>query len=269
MGEKAWQFVALASEGAFVSAAIAHLGYLGFVFAVAYDRETTQTEAFQLVIPLALGVKVAREAGAGRSELFPPWGVMRIDPAPRTLQLNLPIFRAEAALDAVEPWRVEWPIGSHGRNRTHKEMGFACRGRLYLRDRSLSLDGFGLMDWTRGSPARETAWRWAAGVGRAGDRLIAWNLRTGFDDPAQVENAIWIDGVPQAAGRARLEPGPAWTVSAGGLELAFDSHGERHEDLNLGIIASRYRQPWGRFHGQFEGVPLEGYGVVEEHWARW
>ena len=37
----------------------------------------------------------------------------------------------------------------------------------------------------------------------------------------------------------------------------------------LGLLASRYAQPWGRFEGTFEGQPLTGYGVTEDHWARW
>jgi hypothetical protein len=267
--DKTWQFYALISEEAFVGAAIAHLGYLGFVFATAHDRVRGRSEAFQTLIPLGLGVKVAADPLRGRSELLPPWGLIRMESEPRLLRISLPQFQVDATMDRVEPWRAEWPIGRKGGNLTHKEMGFATAGRLRLGTNELSLQGHGFMDWTRGRPERETQWRWAAGVGRAGDRLVAWNLRTGFDDPTQCENAIWVDGSPRAAGLATIEPGRPWAVQGGGLILSFESEGERRQDLDLGAIASRYQQPWGRFHGTFEGVPLEGYGVVEDHWARW
>jgi hypothetical protein len=58
-------------------------------------------------------------------------------------------------------------------------------------------------------------------------------------------------------------------VTAGDLELSFIPEGVHTEDLNLWLLASRYSQPWGRFVGTWRGEPLEGYGVVEDHWARW
>lgn len=262
---KTWQYLALASDEAFVSAAIADLGYVGLAFATAYDRRTGQEASFERLVPLARGMRVSPEAASfdGRRAR------MRLDSAAGRVELELPHLRVEARFEHVEPWRATWPIGRKGGNETLKEMGFACRGTLRLGDRPLSLDGHGMRDWTRGRPARETAWLWAAGTARAGDRLIAWNLRTGFDDPEQRENALWIDGKPQNPGHVTIQPGKPWRIGAEGLELHFEPHGLRQEDLNLGLIVSRYQQPWGRYHGTLQGQPLEGYGVVEDHWARW
>ncbi len=265
---KTWQYVAIASDEAFVSAAIAHLGFAGLVFATAYDRKTGEEVAFERIIPFAWGIDVAPSMTAGSSTFTGLTEGMRFDNATRRMQLDLPGLHVDVQGDSVDPWPATWPIGK-GRNDTVKEMGFACRGSVRMGDRTLSLDGHGMMDWTSGTPARQTDWRWAAGVARVGDRLVAWNLRTGFDDPDQVENALWVDGKPVSPGLAQIEPGETWRITAGDLDLHFDPHGMRREDMNLGVITSRYQQPWGRFHGQFEGKPLEGYGVVEDHWAVW
>lgn len=266
---KTWQYLAITSEEAFISAAIAHLGYAGLVFATAYDRRTGEEMAFERLTPFALGLQVAPSPTEGVSGYTGVQGTMRFENAPRHIQLELPGLEVEVEGERIEPWNASWPIGRSGWNDTIKEMGFACKGTLRLGSQTLSLDGHGMMDWTSGTPARQTEWKWAAGVGRAGDRLIAWNLRTGFDDAEQVENALWIDGKPRSPGLAQIEPGSPWRIRAEGLELQFEPHGMRREDMNLLVVTSRYQQPWGRFYGEFEGQPLEGYGVVEDHWAVW
>ncbi len=272
-GEKAWQFAAAMSEEAFVAAAIADLGYLGFAFAYAVDRRTGRSEAFQALTPFAAGTTVAGVPEGGKSTFYHPSGYILIENRPRKLAVRLRAFKADVALADVQPWDATWPIEGGGYNRTQKAMGLPAKGHLELGGERLSLDGHGLSDWTRGAPARETSWRWAAGVGRAGDRVVAWNLRTGFDDPTGEENCIWVDGEPHGVGPATIEI-PAdetqtWRVAGGDLALSFKEQGDRHENLDLILIASRYRQPWGTYVGTHAGVPLTGFGVTEDHWARW
>ena len=73
-------------------------------------------------------------------------------------------------------------------------------------------------------------------------------------------------------------PGAApWTIRSadGAVDLRFQPHGERAEDVNFLILSSRYRQPFGSFSGRLrdargrevriDGVP----GVTEEHAALW
>lgn len=271
--EKAWQWMGVVSDDAFVACAVADLGYLGFCFAYAVDRHTGNTAAFQATSPLAAGTRVASGPDADHTAFHHPSGYVLIDNRPRRMVITLQQFRAEAEFQGIEPWEATWPIPPTGYNRTQKAMGMPSSGTLHLGSRTLSLSGHGLQDYTRGRPARETSWRWAAGTGMAGGRVVSWNLRTGFDDPEGVENAIWVDGVPRAAGPAVIElpdgNGAAWSIQAGGLELTFLEDGDRHENLDLVLVASRYRQPWGPYAGTFEGEPLAGYGVTEDHWARW
>jgi hypothetical protein len=266
---KTWQYIALASDEAFVSAAVVNLGYAGLTFATAYDRQTGLEASFERLVPFATRMRVAEGLSVGETAFTGIRARMRLDNTAGRLALDLPGLRVEARFAQVEPWHATWPIGKKGGNETLKQMGFACEGTLRMGSRELRLDGHGMRDWTRGRPARQTAWLWSAGTARAGERLIAWNFRTGFDDPLQLENAIWVDGRPHHPGTAQIEPGPSWRITCAGLDLHFEPQGMRREDKNLVLVASRYQQPWGRYHGTFEGQPLTGYGVVEDHWARW
>lgn len=272
---KTWEYVAVVADDVFLAAAIAHLGYLGFAFAYAFDRNSGVCKSFGAIIPLAMGTRVAIDPTQGGSHFSYPFGRIDIENRPRTLKMRFTGVIAAVRFEEVLPWEVRWLTRGGGENRTFKAMGLPASGFCEISGRRHAIAGHGLLDWTVGRPARETEWRWAAGVGRAGETLMAWNFRTGFDDPAQRENVVWISGIPRQVGLATIEPpredaAPAvWTVSQGGLKLNFEEHGQRQESLNLGLIASRYRQPWGRFSGTFEGAPVDGYGVAEDHWARW
>lgn len=268
--EKRWQFAAVAADKAFVSAAVAHFGYLGYAFAYVHDHETGRMRQFRHIVPLGLGTAVEQEPDVGSSWFWSPLQAITIAPAADTLVVRAGDWSVDVAFaPSAEPFDATWTIPGGGPHRTRKKMGQAAVGTLLLDGREVSLEGWGLKDWSRGHPARETAWRWAAGVGKAGGKLVAWNLRTGFDDPTECENAVWVDFDPARVGRATIDPGPTWRVAAGPLVLDFHPDGQHREDLDLLLLASRYTQPWGRFTGTWDGVPLEGYGVVEDHWARW
>lgn len=267
--EKRWQMVALAAEQAFVSVVIADFGYLGYGFAYAHDLTSGETVKVKAYAPFAAGVQVATAPDEGLSRLVSPGRRMSYDAAAGRLQLSSSSLQLDLRIERGQPFDAGWRIPGAGEHRTRKRMGDPGAGTLVIGKRALELRGHGLFDWSQGHLARETAWRWAAGVGSAGGRRIGWNLRTGFDDPTQAENACWIDGAPQPLGPATIEPGAPWIVRAGPLELRFEGDGAHQENLNVGLIASRYQQPWGRFSGTWDGAPLRGYGVVEDHWARW
>jgi hypothetical protein len=273
-GEKAWQYTAFISDDAFVAAAIAHLGYLGFAFAYVVDRRSGRQTGFQAITPLAFGAEVAPSPDSGKSVFYHPSGYILMENRPRRLSIRLKEFRCDAALEEIKPFDATWPIQDSGYNRTQKAMGLPCEATLIERGAARTLAGHCLSDWTRGTPARETAWGWSAGVGTAGGRLVAWNLRTGFDDPSGAENCVWVACEPRCYdGPAEIdlpaEGAKAWAMRYGDLTVSFEEEGERHENLDLILVASRYRQPFGRYTGTFQGDPLVGFGVAEDHWARW
>jgi hypothetical protein len=132
----------------------------------------------------------------------------------------------------------------------------------------------GLVDDSAGHHARETAWRWCAGVGEGADGMaLAWNVVTGLHDaPAASERTLWVDG------RATELPAPleisedlgrvAWSDGAE-LRFAEEARRARHDDF--GLLASDYAQPFGTFSGTLPGgvEVVRGWGVMERHTARW
>jgi hypothetical protein len=126
----------------------------------------------------------------------------------------------------------------------------------------------GFIDESAGYHARHTAWRWSAGVGRSGDgRVVAWNVVDGVHDaPEASERTVWIDGEPH-----EVEPQPfAPDLSRVG-ELAFERWSAREHSISLGLVHSRYVQPFGRFRGKLPGglELASGYGVMEDHEVSW
>jgi hypothetical protein len=125
-----------------------------------------------------------------------------------------------------------------------------------------------VIDDTAAFYPRMTHWRWSAGVGRsvAGQEL-AWNLVEGINDPATgSERTVWVDGEPR-------EVAPCSFASdlerVDDLIFAPEASVERRQ--NLLVVQSDYRQPFGTFRGMLPGgiAVAEGYGVMEEHRARW
>jgi hypothetical protein len=132
-----------------------------------------------------------------------------------------------------------------------------------------SFDGeHGFIDESAGYHARHTAWRWSAGVGRSGDgRVVAWNLVDGVhDSPEASERTVWVDGEPH-----EVEPQPfAPDLSRVG-DLAFERWSAREHSMSLGLVRSRYVQPFGSFRGKLPGglELASGYGVMEDHEVSW
>lgn len=265
---KRWHFAGVVTEDAVIGAAILQASYMGYAFAYAVDRPSGRVRRFELKTPLALGVDVSRSP-QGASRFTSVLGSITFDPAAQRLDIAVPAFQAQLSMAPGQPHAAAWRVPTGGEHRTEKRMGAKAAGTLKLDGETRSIEGRALVDWSSGEPGRETDWRWAVGAGRAGESEIAWNLRTGFGDPWGLENAVWVDGVPHAAGPAVIEPGGAWRIEAAGLTLAFRPEGAHREDLNLGVLASRYGQFWGAFEGSYEGVPLQGTGLAEDHWARW
>jgi hypothetical protein len=174
----------------------------------------------------------------------------------------------ELALGGRSPVEV---VSPHGRSYiwTAKRAPVAVRGRVRVDQRTWELDGeHGFIDDSGGYHARHTAWRWSAGIGRADDgRRVAWNLVDGVHDaPTASERTVWVDGEPREVEPQAFAPDLS---RVGGL--TFRHWSVREHSMSLGLVRSRYSQPFGSFGGELPGgVTLaEGYGVMEDHEVTW
>lgn len=151
---------------------------------------------------------------------------------------------------------------------TRKQGGIRARGSIVLAEAERRIEARAIVDDTAAYYPRLTHWRWCAGVGRSGDgRELAWNLVQGVNDPPTgSERTVWVDGEPH-----ELPPCSFAADLAGVDELHFTPEATREHRQNLGLLRSDYRQPFGTFSGALPGgiSVQEGYGVMEEHEARW
>jgi hypothetical protein len=157
---------------------------------------------------------------------------------------------------------------------TRKQAAVPVHGTARVAGEAMRLDGLGVVDDTAGYHARETEWRWSAGVGHLADgRAVGWNLVAGVNDPpAGSERSVWVDGAAHEVGPVIFDVGleeVGFAEHHQALHFHREAVRERHDELVL--ARSDYIQPFGTFSGQLPGAGelAEGFGVMEWHRARW
>lgn len=245
---KRWRYVGVFDREVMLCATRVQVGPLGQTFWVLWDRRNRQRHAHTSFCP---GSREVTMEGA------------RIEIDARGLRASLQLGDG-TAVESICPSGSGWSW-------TRKRAGVPVRGTIEAGDRRWEVDALAVDDESAGYHRRRTSWWWSAGVGRTrDDRAVAWNLVEGINDPpASSERAIWVGGEP-------YEPGPVSFQGDAGIEFAdrnrlcFAAECERSRNEDLLIVRSRYRHRFGRFSRSLEGLELaEGFGVMEEHDARW
>lgn len=272
--EKHWQYFAVADESIAVGGAIVDATLFATAFCWVLERSTGRLIAdhSRLLPGLAVSLSetphrgtVARTRGLRRSvQISRRDATVRIDgrmgPVDLALTIEAPPERAVTAVCPV----TDGP----GPNVTQKEVSVAAGGTVTVDGRTHRIeDGLALLDHTHGLLARTTSWRWGFGVGRRDGEPVGFNLVSEFNDG--LENACWLDGTTEALSPATLETEP-WRLSADAVDLELAVEGERREDVDAGLLSSRYRQPIGTWSGEIRGLEVEEwFGVAEVHESRW
>ncbi len=215
------------------------------------------------------------QVGPGRQRFWALWDGERL----RGKTSMLPISVAVDGVAEAGPFALRWEQDGEPLEVTSRHGDSYIWTRKYPLRASGTVDGRpvelrGLIDDSAGYHARDTRWRWCAGVGEATDGTpLAWNFCEGLHDAASggSERAVW-------AGGALSEPEPA--VIADDLLSVTGAAGERLDAVhvavrahkqNLGLISSDYEQPFAEFSGTLPGgqALAKGWGVLERHSARW
>jgi len=175
--------------------------------------------------------------------------------------------RIELELEEGEGVQTASPAGA-SYTWTRKQAGVPVRGSVTLGGRERRIDGpVAVVDDSAGYHPRRTSWRWSAGVGRTADgQAVGWNLVDGVHDaPRNSERTLWVEGEPRELGPVRFADDLS-SVSG----LTFTEWAAREDHTNLLLFRSDYRQPFGTFEGDLDGLSIvEGRGVMEEHEVRW
>jgi hypothetical protein len=182
--------------------------------------------------------------------------------------------RVALELEESEGVEVATPVGDRGNYIwTRKQGDVPARGSVSIDGREHRIDGVAFVDDSAGYHPRHTAWKWSAGVGlTARGERVAWNLVTGVhDSPRDSERTLWLDGRPREIGPVSFAEDLSSVEFADGGRLGFREWSAREERMNLLLLRSTYRQPFGSFEGELPGglALAEGYGVMEEHDVYW
>ncbi len=286
---KAWIYAGVFTSEWSLGVAVADAGYLGMAFLYVFHRPSGRYVEEKLARPFAFASgfqpglhgpwtmaggqrswRITGQPGAG-SKGHDTW---RLEFAGRRLRCDLLVQGDLPGLTAIAP-ATSRPFSS-----TYKVVGVPVTGTLAFDGEPLPVaDAFGALDFTLGYPPRETRWNWACLVGTTADgRRFGLNAVAHFNQ--DLENALWLGGDLVPLGETRFRPGhdrrrDTWHIETRdeALTIAFEPEGARSETIRLGLIASRFTQPFGRFTGTLRDgaatVAVRGHGVVEDHFARW
>ncbi len=296
LGFKEFQFFGGMSDSVLFGCALAHLRHTGMAFVYVVDMQTGEMRTRTVRSPLGLGLTMATNPVDGMSHFRLPGVDIRMGyrGRPREKSLYVKIgqwLEIDASMpeDGFEPMSVCTRTAYTGWAYTNKTAGLPLNGQLVLDGAAMDLRAIGAMgnnDFTCGHLRRETFWNWAclSGRGQGSDgreHRIGLNLSCGVNETSYSENCFWVDGQRHRAGLTRFEFDrrdvlAPWRVCSddGRVDLCFTAVGVHKEQLNAGLVASNFRQVFGRFDGvlrhpggdiRIAGVP----GFVEDQYVKW
>ncbi|MCM1042861.1 MAG: DUF2804 domain-containing protein [Corallococcus sp.] len=159
-------------------------------------------------------------------------------------------------------------------------------GKRYEFDKS---DSLGTLDWGRGIWTYKNTWYWASLQTRLDDgRTFGFNLGYGFGDTSKAsENMLFVDGIAHKLNQVTFnipkdkhgkdDYMSPWTFTSDDdrLYLDFVPIIDRKDITDIGIIASRQHQVFGKFSGRFtldDGDVLyitDKLGFAEKVFNKW
>ena len=287
---KRWQFVGVVDEHFVFGAAVVHVNYLGTGFTYLYDRRNKTIVHEEIKTPLAARTRFSPTAVNGVSEIRQGAKSIFMDNTVRD-------GRREAAVDFGDKLSAKVAYRENGTgvtsvirqslygfNHTYKAAGLPALGSLKVngQEYQFSDQALALIDWTVGTPPRETIWNWAAAMGRdKKGRILGLNFGSGLNEYGFTENTVWLDGKPFMFAGISFEydsfdimtPWRLFSTFDDAVDLNFHPEHERFEQIYAGIASSRLHQPFGSFNGRLalasEKLNVELYGFCEEHYAKW
>lgn len=289
-----FQYFGLISPTLIGGCALADLSLLSIGFVYLYHPESGRMIERQFKCPLGKGSSFSQTPNDGVCELRQGRNLLRLENSPSPLEKRLLVelddgtridARFSEELPAFAPMSLCTPTAVNGWVYARKVAGVHCHGevRSALGNYDLrELDAYAHHDWSAGYMRRETFWNWACLSGEAQGRRVGLNLSCGVNETSFTENCYWLDGQLVKVDTVRFEfdrdqPLKPWSIRSfdGQVDLHFEAHGLHQERLNLGLLASNFKQIFGRFSGVLRPagqteVRIENlWGFVEDQYAKW
>ncbi|MET1078439.1 MAG: DUF2804 domain-containing protein [Pseudomonas sp.] len=289
-----FQYFGLISDQLIGGCALADLSLVGIGFVYLFHPPTGRMIERRFKLPLGWGTRFSQQPNDGVCELRSGGNLLRLENQAASGEKRLLVSlddgtSIEACFTerqpAFEPMCICTPTAVNGWVYAQKVAGVRCTGtvRSALGEFDLAaLDAFAHHDWSAGYMRRETTWNWACLSGLAGGERVGLNLSCGVNETSFTENCFWLEGVLHKVDTVRFQfdrdhPLLPWRIGShdGRVELSFEAQGMHQERLNLGVIASNFKQIFGRFSGTLRpagrpAVVIDNlWGFVEDQYAKW
>ncbi|MCG8529893.1 MAG: DUF2804 domain-containing protein [Desulfovibrionales bacterium] len=286
---KRWCYVGVVHPDLIFGAAMAHLGYVTHAFAQVFDRRNQEIIEDARLFPPLGKIKFNGHPNQGKIQFSSPGGHWELQAEQGGYELKIAFPKKcffgkfHLSLDDFEPRHFYLPMDKGNKAFTTKAPGLKARGSLQFKGQTHCLDrgARGILDWTQGVYPRRTQWNWACGTGLSNQGVpLSFNFSRGVYEYGQLENTIWIQGIPFPTGPVEFDYkalDAPWQINSldGRANLIFTPEGLRQKDENLGLIHSKFTQPQGGFQGRLTTPDGDTHilervsGVTEEHFAKW
>lgn len=289
--KKLWfnQFVFFGVTGpdVIIGMAVVDLKYLSNGFLYVYDRKnSTVSEANKTIVPVSRKIFIAPTpadvaCGFSFGNLSISIGNNKLSAKTKDIEIDLAFDRSKTS-----PLRICTRAGYRGWVYTEKTSPIRVTGKIIYKDRQIDISSpsyMGLMDWTAGYMRRQTFWNWAATATTLADgRSLGLNLSCGVNETSFTENAFWIDGKMTKVDLVSFEFNPdnfydQWAIKSmdGKVDLVFDGRQHREENINAGVVATKFTQLMGDLNGVLKTDAGEQIAIrdlpawTEDHYAKW
>ena len=285
-----FQYFGIVSDELIGGCALADISLLTAGFVYLFHPASGRMIEREFKRPLGNGTDFSQRPNDGACELRSGANLLRLDNRGSVKRLLVELddgTRIEASFSEqqFEPMCICTPTAVNGWVYAQKVAGVRCHGsvRSALGDFDLqALDAFAHHDWSAGYMRPETFWNWACLSGEVAGTRIGLNLSCGVNETSFSENCYWLDGALHPVGGVhfqfdRDDPLQPWRIVSGDgqVELSLRGHGLHREHLNLGVLASNFKQVFGCFQGTLRPTgrpPLvidNLWGFVEDQYVKW
>ena len=289
-----FQYFGLISDQLIGGCALANLSLVGIGFVYLFHPPSGRMIERQFKLPLGLGTQFSLQPDEGLWELRTGRNLLRLENCGSPKQKRLLVGLDDGTrIDAsfredqprVQPMCISTPAAVNGWVYAQKVAGVRCAGsiRSSLGDFDLQqIDAFAHHDWSAGFMRPETHWNWACLSGQVAGQRVGLNLSCGVNETSFTENCYWLDGELLKVDTVRFafdrqRPLRPWRISShdGQVQLRFEARGLHQERLNLGILASNFKQIFGQFSGVLRPpgraeLPVKSlWGFVEDQYVKW
>lgn len=287
-----FQFIGLTNSRFLLGIAIVDLKWVGHAFVYCYDLTSHELSEFSFKQLFSVKTRIDLQPNAGEALFVSGKNSIKITastkPGQRVVEVHLPALTLSALIAEQQPYQplaLCTRAGYQGWVYTQKTAARLCSGSLIWQQQHYDLQALATLasvDWTAGFMRRETSWNWASlSCFLADGRRLGLNLAAGVNETGFTENALWLEDKLVKLGSShfqftRQDATAPWVITTedSQVNLRFVPANYRSEKVNLGFLASNFKQHMGRFYGEIrlgdELLSLDGvWGLTEDHYAKW